>query len=99
MRIKNGIISRGTLDIERSARVLQKWMKERYDCGSPSQNPLLISTTAGPDAAYGEGYGIGVVVLLANPSLAFIEHGYAKPVSLHPRVVSFQGTPSDNGSL
>ncbi|MCC7467565.1 MAG: endonuclease V [Burkholderiaceae bacterium] len=73
-------------DIEESARSVQKLMKERYDCGGSSQNPHPICTIAGADAAYGEGYGIGVVVLYAYPSLTIIGHGYAKRAVQFPYI-------------
>ena len=73
-------------EIEESARSVQKLMKERYDCGGSSQDPHPICTIAGADAAYGEGYGIGVIVLLAYPSLAIIEHGYAKRAVRFPYI-------------
>jgi len=73
-------------DIEKSARFIQQRMKERYHCGTSSPDPFQIRTIAGADAAYGDGYGIGVVMLLSYPFLTFIEHGYAKRAVLFPYI-------------
>ncbi|MDD1708893.1 MAG: endonuclease V [Methanoregulaceae archaeon] len=73
-------------ELERSARSLQAWMRERYRCGITRQDPVQVRTIAGADAAYAGDYGIGVVVLLSYPSLGPIGYGYAIRPILFPYI-------------